>query len=110
MKDKPLVCWDLVVLSMPAILAGKILGLMMNIIFPEWLIVLLFISVMINDFTGTLKYYLAIKSGKKAHQHCCGCSAPNPDFDDWTMRKIYDWKPQSRRGSLEIDFQKKGEA
>lgn len=56
LEDKPLICWDLVLLSMPAMLAGKILGLMANIIFPEWLIVLIFVAVMINDFTGTFKY------------------------------------------------------
>ena len=56
LTDKSLICWDLVILSMPAILAGKILGLMANIIFPEWLIVLLFLAVMVNDFSGTLKY------------------------------------------------------
>lgn len=71
LPDKSLICWDLVVLSMPAMLAGKILGLMANIIFPEWLIVLIFITVMINDFIGTFKYYTGI-----APQHPCGCSAP----------------------------------
>jgi len=55
LEDKPLICWDLVLLSMPAMLAGKILGLMANIVFPEWLIVLIFVAVMINDFFGTLK-------------------------------------------------------
>jgi len=59
---------------MPAMLAGKILGLMANIIFPEWLIVIIFIAVMVNDFIGTLQYYKGT-----APQHPCGCSAPNPN-------------------------------
>lgn len=76
LEGKPLICWDLVLLSMPAMLAGKILGLMANIMFPEWLIVLIFVAVMINDFIGILKYYINVQSGKKAVLHCCGCSAP----------------------------------
>jgi len=76
LPEKSLICWDLVVLSMPAMLAGKILGLMANIIFPEWLIVIIFITVMLNDFIGTLQYYKGT-----APQHPCGCSAPNNTND-----------------------------
>lgn len=52
-KSKPLICWDIIVLSLPAMLASKFIGIMANIIFPEWLIVLVFVAVMINDFNGT---------------------------------------------------------
>lgn len=46
-KDKSLISWDLVLCSMPAILTGNVIGLIANIVFPEWSILILFIGVMI---------------------------------------------------------------
>jgi len=72
MNDKSLICWDLVIICMPSMLAGKILGLMANIIFPEWMVIIIFITVMANDWIGTYRFYYGL-----APQHHCGCSAPN---------------------------------
>lgn len=50
MKDKPLICWDIVLICMPAMLFGNMLGLMANIVTPEWLIMILFVIIVVNDF------------------------------------------------------------
>lgn len=78
---------------------------MANIMFPEWLIVLIFVAVMINDFVGILKQYINVQSGKKAVLHCCGCSAPTTKS---IQAPIYRVQPMVRKGSMEpIDLEYK---
>lgn len=89
LQDRPLICWDLVVLSMPAMLAGKILGLMANIIFPEWLIILIFVAVMVNDFTGTLSYYTELTAPAKVGAPDADCASISPEKQSDTIPRTH---------------------
>lgn len=55
LKERSLICWDIVLVCMPAMLFGNMLGLMANIVTPEWLIMILFVIIVLNDFINIYK-------------------------------------------------------
>jgi len=57
MEGTALICWDIVLVCMPSMLLGNTLGLKVNIVSPEWLIMILFIIIVLNDFFNILKRY-----------------------------------------------------
>lgn len=55
MPDKTLICWDIVLICMPSMLMGNMFGLMLNIVSPEWAIMILFVIIVLNDFFNILE-------------------------------------------------------
>lgn len=60
LENKSLICWDIVLVSLPAMLLGNIIGLNANIVFPDWLILFIFVIVLITNLISCVKKYKEI--------------------------------------------------